>query len=265
MKTTLKLSTLLMTLMTCVPVFADDSTYADSAASIQTDSSVVQKNSLGLGLVYAQNIYDGVGNKVQPFPLFNLSYDDFFLQGVTAGYNFYNDPELSFAWVVQPQFGGYNSDDSNDLEGMRDTSYLINTGAQVQYRLLPFSFSLAALHDITGRSAGNSAIAKVAVMVPLEDKQLELIPSISMSWEDSDITNYYYGVSQGESTSSRPAYDPGTAVNVNYGLTLKYRLSEHWGATIGYMLTQYADDIADSPIVSRKYASAGLAGVSYIF
>lgn len=222
-------------------------------------------NSVGVGLAYNQNIYVGVGNKIQAFPLLNLSYDDFFIKGFTAGYNAYEDASLSLAWVVQPMFGGYDADDSDALAGMSDTSYLVNTGVQVQYRLMPFSVTLAALHDVTGRSEGNSASAKFAAMVPLDDQRFVLIPSIALTWEDSDITDYYYGVTNKEATSTRPAYNPGTAVNVGYGLTMKYQIAENWGATLGYVLTQYADDISDSPIVSRSYSSTVMTGISYIF
>lgn len=255
----------LATSIISAPLWADDGTYAESAATIETDSAIAQKDSLGLGVVYAQNIYAGIDNKLQPFPLVNLFYNNFFLQSTTAGYTFYRDPELSFAAVMQPQFGGYDASDSDALAGMRDTSYLLNTGAQLGYRLEPLSFSLSALHDITGRSAGNSANIKLAASVPLEDKRLVLIPSISALWEDCHITNYYYGVSAGEATLTRPAYTPSSALNINYALTLKYHLSEHWGSTVGYLLTAYGDEIAESPIVSRKYASSGLAGISYIF
>lgn len=245
-------------------VFADSS-YLENAEAVQTNTTVQTHNSIGLGLAYNQNIYKGVGNRVQAFPLLNLTYDDFFIQGFTAGYNAYQDESLSFAFIVQPMFGGYDADDSDELEGMSDTSYLVDTGVQMQYRLMPFSVTLAAVHDITGRTGGNSASAKFAAMVPLDDKRFVLIPSITATWLDSDITDYYYGVTHSEATATRPAYDPGTAVNIGYGLTMKYQISENWGATLGYVFTQYADDVSNSPIVSRSYSSAIVTGISYIF
>lgn len=253
-----------MLLISATSVFASN-TYLNEAGALQTDSSLQEHNSIGLGFVYGQNIYDGVDNKIQPFPLFNITYDNYFIQGITAGYNTYKDESFSFAFVVQPQFGGYESDESEALAGMRDTSYLINTGVQAEYHLLPFAFTFAALHDITGRSAGNSASAKMAVMVPMDDRRFMLIPSIAVTWEDSDITGYYYGVSSGESTASRSQYSPSGAMNMNYGLTMKYRMAENWTSTLGYMLTQYDSEISNSPIVSRQYASTLLVGISYLF
>jgi outer membrane protein len=244
--------------------FADDSSL-NTAGAAQIESPPVVHNSIGLGLAYNQNIYEGVGNVVHPFPLLNLSYEDFFLKGFTAGYNVYQDASTSFAFVVQPMFGGYSADDSSALDGMNGTSYLMNTGVQMQYRLMPFSLTVAGLHDITGRTTGNSASAKIAATVPLDDKRFVLIPSITAAWESSDITNYYYGVTSGEATSTRPEYNPASAWNMEYGLTFKYEITEHFGATLGYTFTKYANTISDSPIVSRSSSSAILTGISYIF
>ena len=260
----LKMLALVGILASASSAFAGSSNL-ENAETTQTGTAPQAHNSVGLGFAYNQNIYDGVGNHIQAFPLLNLTYDDFFIQGFTVGYNAYQDESVSFAFVVQPMFGGYDSDDSDALAGMSDTSYLVNTGVQMQYRLMPFSLTAAAVHDVTGRTGGNSASAKFAATVPLDDTRMVLIPSIAITWLDSDITDYYYGVSQNEATSTRSAYNPGTALNVGYGLTFKYQLAEHWSATLGYVFTQYADDISDSPIVSRSYSSAVIAGFSYLF
>jgi len=263
MNTKLKVLMLAGILTTASSSFAG-SNYLDNAGSVQADNDQVQ-NSIGIGYSYSQDIYEGIDNKTQPFPLLNLTYADFFIKGFTAGYYAYKDDSFSFALVAKPMFGGYDADDSDALKGMDDTSYLINTGVQAQYRLMPFVFTVSGLHDVSGHTGGNTASAKFAAMIPLDDERFALIPSISATWVSSDITQYYYGVSSSEATASRPKYDASSAINYGYGLTMKYQIAEHWGATLGYVLTQYADDISDSPIVDRKYASSVLAGVSYLF
>ncbi|MCD8500191.1 MAG: hypothetical protein LRY43_04025 [Gammaproteobacteria bacterium] len=56
---------------------------------VQTTSDPQSSNSLGLGFAYGQNIYTGVDNIIQPFPLFNLSMHNFFLKGDELGYYTY--------------------------------------------------------------------------------------------------------------------------------------------------------------------------------
>ncbi len=255
----------LAALLTSSSLSLADNSSLNIAGGVQNESAPDVHNSVGLGFVYNQNIYDGVGNVIHMFPLLNLSYNDMFIKGFTAGYNAYEDASASFAFVMQPMFGGYDSADSDALAGMNDTSYLINTGVQMQYRLMPFSLTLAGLHDISGRSSGNTASAKFAAMIPLDDRRFGLIPSITAEWLSSNITNYYYGVTSGEATSSRPEYNPASAWNMQYGLTFKYQVAEHFGATLGYTLTKYSEAISSSPIVSRSTSSAVLAGISYIF
>lgn len=242
-----------------------DTSSLNAVGAIQADVAPEIVNSVGVGISYGQNIYTGVDNTIQLFPLLNLSYEEWFIRGFTGGYKAYEDPNVSFAFILQPTFGGYDSDDSSALAGMDDTSYLLNTGVQVQYRLMPFSLTVAALHDVTGRTKGNSASAKLAAMVPLDDQRFMLIPSIATVWQSSNITGYYYGVSNHEATVNRPKYDPASAWNMEYGLAFKYRMSEHVGLTTSYVLTKYARDISDSPIVSRSTSSAMLASISYIF
>ncbi|MCD8542279.1 MAG: MipA/OmpV family protein [Gammaproteobacteria bacterium] len=232
---------------------------------VQTTSDPQSSNSLGLGFAYGQNIYTGVDNIIQPFPLFNLSMHNFFLKGDELGYYTYKDPGVSVAVILKPTFAGYSASDSDALDGMSDTSYLLNTGLQMQYRLMPLSFTVEALHDVTGRSTGNTLSGELATIFPIDDQRFTVIPSVTAVWQSSDITNYYYGVSGSEVTASRPEYSPAGATTIHYGLTLKYRVSDHLGTTFGYTLTQLPRAISDSPIVSRSTSSSLLAGASYIF
>ena len=183
---------------------------------VQTTSDPQSSNSLGFGFAYGQNIYTGVDNIVQPFPLFNLSMDNFFLKGDELGYYTYKDPSLSFGIIVKPTFSGYSASDSDALEGMSDTSYLLNTGLQIQYHLMPLSFTVEALHDVTGRSTGNTVSGQLATIFPIDDQRFTVIPSVAAVWQSSEITNYYYGVSGSEVTESRSEYSPAGATSIHY-------------------------------------------------
>ncbi|MCD8500192.1 MAG: MipA/OmpV family protein [Gammaproteobacteria bacterium] len=184
---------------------------------------------------------------------------------MSLGITLIKDPGVSVAVILKPTFAGYSASDSDALDGMSDTSYLLNTGLQMQYRLMPLSFTVEALHDVTGRSTGNTLSGELATIFPIDDQRFTVIPSVTAVWQSSDITNYYYGVSGSEVTASRPEYSPAGATTIHYGLTLKYRVSDHLGTTFGYTLTQLPRAISDSPIVSRSTSSSLLAGASYIF
>ena len=223
------------------------------------------QNSLGLGVAYQQSIYTGVDNDVKPFPMLNFTYDDFFIKGITVGYNTYTTDVMQFSLIGRPNFQGYNSDDSRELSGMSDKGTSVNVGGQLVVKMLPLITTVSALHDISGNTAGNTLGLKFATGLPLMDKRLIISPSVAFTYQDSNITDYYYGVSDSEATSTRSAYSPSNTVNTTLGVMTKFQVSQHWSTTLAYMFTRYGNEISDSPIVDRSTASTVLLGASYLF
>ena len=52
-----------------------------------------------------------------------------------------------------------------------------------------------------------------------------LVPSVGVELNSSDVSNYYYGVALGESTTYAP-YELGSTVNYNAGLFLMYYINK---------------------------------------
>jgi outer membrane protein len=69
---------------------------------------------------------------------------------------------------------------------------------------------------------------------------------------NAKLNNYYYGVRPGEATAERPAYDPGSGVNLEFGVQAAYRLSEHWQLLGGVSLLQMSSGIRNSPVVEDR-------------
>jgi outer membrane protein len=81
----------------------------------------------------------------------------------------------------------------------------------------------------------------------------------------SDVIDYYYGVSSKEARPDRPAYSPGSALNIEAELFVRYPLSQHFELVgiVGYTLLDSA--ISDSPIVDADYEMSATFGVLYTF
>lgn len=240
-------------------------TYNSNAYEVQPQGFGHVQNSLGLAAVYHQDIYKGVDSKVLPFPLINFTYHDFFIQNITAGYHAYTNNYFQASLIAAPNFQGYDASDSDELTGMNDADPSFNVGGSVMLKTPPLISTLSAVHDISGNTSGNTVTAKFATGLPLMNKKLVLSPSVSFAYQDTNIVNYYYGVSNSEATSSREAYSPGGTVNTIFGLVAMYQLSPHWRTNATYLFTKFGDEIADSPIVSRGTSSTVMLGVSYLF
>lgn len=223
------------------------------------------QNSLGLAAVYRQNIYIGVDNKVVPFPLINYTYKQLFIKGITAGYIGYVNDTVQASLIARPNFNGYDPNDSHRLNGMSEAHPSVNIGAQVMVRILPIMTTVEALHDISGNTAGNTYNLKLASGIPLNDRRLILSPSVTLSYQDKKVINYYYGVSTAESTETRAAYSPSGTLNATYALTALYQITPHWRGNLTYFFTDYGHEIVDSPITDRATSSTVLLGLSYFF
>lgn len=81
-------------------------------------------------------------------------------------------------------------------------------------------------HDEIGHSDGAKFKTNYSYSIKLP-KQLMLIPSVGIELNSSDVSNYYYGVAQGESTTYAP-YELGSTLNYNAGLFLMYYINKNW-------------------------------------
>ncbi|MFN3234132.1 MAG: MipA/OmpV family protein [Gammaproteobacteria bacterium] len=247
-------------------VFAkDDGTYLNSLAKMAPPMVDPIPNSVGVAGVYSQSIYSGVDNVIRPMPMINLYWKGLFWRGFEAGYRVVQHENWNAAVVVKPYFTHFDSSLSDDLSGMDDRDLSLNAGGEVAVRLKPIVLGAYAVHDITGRTNGSAVGVKVSTALPLFQKTLIFIPTLAAVYANHNIVDYYYGVKSSEATSSRPAYSADDTVNLSAALLAIYRITDHWNARAGYVITRYGDEIADSPIVERRYSSTALLGVSYVF
>ena len=91
-----------------------------------------------------------------------------------------------------------------------------------------------------------------------------LIPSVGVELNSSDVSNYYYGVATGESTTYAP-YELGSTVNYNAGLFLMYYINKNWNVNAMVNYQQLDSDIEDSPIIDTDNTTTVMMSVNYRF
>ena len=90
-------------------------------------------------------------------------------------------------------------------------------------------------------------------------------PFISWNWQDDNLSNYYFGVSEAEATAERPAYAPGESQWVSFGLSTSWQASDRvvW---FGNLAFGGADsEITNSPLVEEDSFSTVFVGGTYLF
>jgi len=227
-------------------------------------------NLAGLGVVISQSPYKGDDSSVAPVPILYWEGERFFVKGTRAGIIlnriFAGDEKMGFDLFLEPRFMGYESDDSNDLNGMEDRDWSLDLGIGYIWKMsfvegLTFDASFAG--DITSEHEGselNLGISKLFDFKPFFFK-----PYIGIEWQSEDLVDHYYGVRTTEATATRVAYTADDTVNFQAKFDFYMGLSEEWLIVSRLGIDVFGDEIKDSPIVDEDYTVTGLIGLTYMF
>jgi MipA family protein len=90
-------------------------------------------------------------------------------------------------------------------------------------------------------------------------------PYATLAWRDAKLNDYYYGVRPEEATPERPAYAPGSGMNLEMGALAAYRLSTSWQVLAGLGVTRWSNGVSDTPVVDGGLQPYAMAGLLYSF
>jgi len=223
---------------------------------------------LGIGVFLEDSAYKGVGAEFQPVPI--IRYQNGPLQivtedGIELSYglfgweSFYAGPLAS---VIIGQ--GFEEDDSDDLAGMDEPDMTtLGAGLFCLYETPYVEVELKFLNEVLDEHSGQQV--ELSIERTWEFGGIEIGPGISVQYQSSDWTDYYFGVSGRESRVGRPKYDPGSAFNYSAELMARYELVSGI-ELIGMVEYTYLDDnIQDSPIIEKDYEIELFVGIMYNF
>jgi outer membrane protein len=117
------------------------------------------------------------------------------------------------------------------------------------------------LHNVDGASRGREL--RLGVRQERAVGRLRYWPQATLARRDAKLNNYYYGVSPGEATATRPAHEPGGGLNLELAVYAAYPLSAHWKALAGVSATHWSGGVRRSPIVEGGLQPALSFGLLY--
>jgi MipA family protein len=258
---TAKRMSLLLTLLFCAGALAEDA-----------NTTFL----LGPSMVVLVKPYEGKHAEVFPYPLSVFVYDRFYFAVDTVGYRLLasqrGSPEPGqtywyFDAVGKWRSDGYDSDDSDQLDGMHNRHKTIDVGGEFGVSGDWGAVTTYLVSDMLGVDNGQEL--RVVYSKPFRNafdvNNLKITPSVGISWQSDNLVDYYYGVRNDEARAGRPAYDPGSAVNWLWGFDANYKLNDSWTLMTGFTYYWLGSDIRHSPIVGRDYAISIIAGAMYRF
>jgi outer membrane protein len=117
------------------------------------------------------------------------------------------------------------------------------------------------LHNVDDASRGSEV--RLRLVEEMRRGELRLWPQAMLSWRDTKLNDYYYGVRAAEASAARPAYMADSGLNLELALYASYPLSTNWQLLGGISATQWSGRVRASPIVENRLQAAATLGLLY--
>lgn len=221
--------------------------------------------SLGLGVISSPRPYVGVDNKITPIPLIELTYKDWYVQGIQAGYHFINTDKFTLDARIGFVFAGLDPDDSPELEGMNKKDSSVEAGFVFVWKPGKYRLSTSIYTDVLGVSNGQQAATDFSRMWIFNRFIWGIQPSVGIVWQSSNMVDYYSGVTPEEARPGRPVFIGHSAVNFRASLLGFFHFSRRIRLTALVRVQRLDDEISESPIIDESRGVFALVGVTYRF
>lgn len=208
--------------------------------------------------------YRGGGTRNDLVPIYMYEGKRAYLEAYRAGLKLDETPDSRFDVFIGYRFEGFPYDRiPASLAGMANRGSGADLGLGYQHRKPWGTLFGEVLHDIAGGSNGSEV--RAGYRYDWVVGKLQLQPQITLAARDANLNNYYYGVRPSEATATRPAYEPGSGVNTELGLSAVYRLSTRWRMIGNISGKHWSSGVRASPIVEDRKQLAGQLGLAYDF
>lgn len=239
------------------------------AVTLSTMTLAENKYGIGAGVGISNSIYKGFENKAYPVPLLDVNYGNFYIKGITPGYFFFKDENLSLSIFVDPTAGfpikakdigsGYININDRDFQAMFGLRADLETG-------------IAGIRMGASVQFGEHGTeAKLSAFKPCNiNDQFTLVPGVHIKGFSGDYADYYFGVTSDEvnrSSTDKLAkeYKADTATSFGITLTVDYKYNQKI-SFIGILgVEKFSNEITDSPIVNDNPLFIASIGAKYFF
>jgi outer membrane protein len=232
-------------------LLASQACLADDDKDPPTYSTPVKDEGVSVGSAVsdADPGYAGDHHQLTVYPWFTYRNGHFFVYGLGTGYEVSTGQRYILSVMAVPQIQRRSSSDSPQLSGLKYRPWSIDGGANLAVWSNFGGMALGVFHDVLDRN--NGMTVRFGYFLPIPVGGGEISPSIGVTWENSNLTNYYYGVDPSEARPGRPAYSPASAANPTAQLKYEHPFGDHWrfSAELSYM--RFGSAIRSSPIVDE--------------
>ena len=237
--------------------FADN----ESITDIQTTPG-----SAGLGYVLKAepSVYKDATTRLEIQPLFLYEGERVFLHSSRVGVKLFDSKEQRLDVFLDKRLEGFPlRSPPASLSGMAIRQSSTDVGLSYRYRQPWGTLRAELLHGASDTQRGTEA--RLTYGTEAQSGRWTLRPSVTLAWRNAQLNDYYYGVTPGEATATRPAYAAGAGINASAGLYASYQLSPNWRLLGGASATLLPGSISGSPVVGKRFLPSVHVGAAYDF
>jgi len=220
--------------------------------------------SVGAATIVSSSPYVDRSPRYFAIPIITYQGDNLTVMGPQATYSVYKTGHLNFSLGLKVNFDGYNEDDSDYFDGLKDRKLTLEGGLEVQYNFRPkWNLKFDAYHDLLGVS--NGLRSNLSVSRSFGPYKWKLTPSIGLRFENQNYVDYYFGVDEKDSTADRAEYHPDFSINPYVGCTWMHFWGQNWVSMVNVTGTYLDKEIQDSPLIEDDFSLSIILAFAYRF
>jgi outer membrane protein len=223
--------------------------------------------SLGGGLRGGPSPYLATDNEDQRqldlIPLYLYEGKHFFVRGTSGGLHLVNRDAFELSVLLKYRFQKLDPDSNVFYQGLDERKQSLDGGIQAAYTGQWGRVRLNWVTDTLDRHQGQEV--QLSYRYAWEWGPWMVSPFISWTWQDENLTDYYFGVSASEARPDLPAYSAGASQWLAFGLNTSWQVSDRIQlfANVGFGGTE--SDVVNSPLVEESGFSQAFLGGAFIF
>lgn len=196
-------------------------------------------------------------------PLYLYEGKYVFARGTAGGLHIFRNDAFEFNLYTRYRFQKLDPDSHTYYEGLEERKQSLEAGIELGLKQDWGELKLDWVTDTLDRHNGQEA--RFSYRYRFESGPWTFSPFINWTWQDANLTDYYFGVSEAEARTDRPAYSPGEAQWLGFGLNTAWHVSNRIVFFGNVAFSGAESNILESPLVDEDGFSAVFVGGTYLF
>ena len=222
---------------------------------------------LGGGFRFGQSPYFATDNEDQRqldlVPLYLYQGKYLFFRGTSGGIHIVRNDTFEFNLYTRYRFQKLDPDSNIFYAGLEERKQSLDAGFEFGIHQKWGQIKLDWVTDTLDRHNGQEA--RIVYRYNFDAGPWSFSPYISSTWQNANLTNYYFGVDPSEALPGRPAYAPGESQWISFGLNTSWQATDRTLFFGNFGFGGAGSEIVDSPLVEEASFASVFVGGTFMF